>query len=108
MVYRDSGQTQTFGNRLGATGRPNAWVRLKRVGSVYYAYSSINGTEWEYIGSHNFGSAMSGAVQFGLAVIAHDSSNAGNAAVVNFSSLGSTGSAGILLYGTSSANEWKI
>ncbi len=55
---------------------PDCWLRLQRIGDVFYAASSPDGATWRYIGALNSswtpGGRFNGEVLVGLAVTAHD------------------------------------
>ncbi|HEV7952065.1 MAG TPA: PQQ-dependent sugar dehydrogenase [Candidatus Saccharimonadales bacterium] len=59
-------------NGSAAYAFPNAWLKLKRVGDVFTAYTSSNGTTWTTVGQTTL--AMPAAVTGGLAVNAHTGS----------------------------------
>jgi chitodextrinase len=54
----------------GTTPVPN-WVKLKRLGNVFSAFESNNGTTWTQVGSSQT-ITMAANVYIGLAVLAHD------------------------------------
>jgi hypothetical protein len=55
---------------------PDCWLRLQRIGDVFYAASSPDGVTWRYIGALNSswtpGGPFNGEVLVGLAVTAHN------------------------------------
>jgi glucose/arabinose dehydrogenase/regulation of enolase protein 1 (concanavalin A-like superfamily) len=55
----------------GAYTSPNAWVKLKRVGSTFSAYKSADGVAWTQIGSTKT-ITMSTSATVGLFVSSHD------------------------------------
>lgn len=47
--YRRSTQGSGYdnwGNEVSGVPLPNAWLRLQRVGNTFYAFSSLDGTDW--------------------------------------------------------------
>lgn len=59
---------------------PNAWVRIKRTGSVLTAYSSTNGVNWVALGAYdsstNANGALPAGVYVGICTTAHNNDSA--------------------------------
>lgn len=57
---------------------PNVWLRMQRVGSVFYCYYSTNGVDWVLHNQKDTGTAAAGAfgtkVLMGLALTSHNTS----------------------------------
>ena len=68
-------------NTAGGAGAPPGWVRLKRVGDLLTAYSSVDGTNWTVMGSDSF--PMGDAVYVGIAVTSHNVAAATTAVLTN-------------------------
>jgi regulation of enolase protein 1 (concanavalin A-like superfamily) len=66
-------------NPQPAVRLPNAWLRLKRAGDVFTAYTSKNGTDWTSFAVKTL--ALPSTVYFGMAVTSH---NAGALATAKF------------------------
>ena len=67
--------------RSSETGNPpNLWVRLKRVGSSFTAYSSVDGQNWTWVGSKQI--SMAANIHVGLVVAS------GSATTLNTATLG--------------------
>ena len=58
-----------------AASYPNSWLRLQRIGSVFYEYTSTNGINWRLIYSNDTQGELEGAmpdsILVGLAVTSH-------------------------------------
>ncbi len=65
-----------------APAYPNAWVRLKRAGQVFTAYSSTNGADWTLMATQNpqtvgDSNALPAVVYVGICVTAHNNDTPG-------------------------------
>ncbi|MGA3220767.1 MAG: PKD domain-containing protein, partial [Acidimicrobiales bacterium] len=60
---------------------PNAWLELTRVGNVFTAYASANGTAWTEVGSVTITMATDATV--GLFVCSHNWDTLGTATFAN-------------------------
>jgi len=67
----------------GASGTPPQWVRLSRVGNVFTAWYSSNGSTWSQLGSTQT-IAMATTAQAGLAVTSHDNTKSTAASFSSF------------------------
>lgn len=61
---------------------PDTWLRLRRTGSVFDAFASLNGTSWEYLGSSAI--AMPSVVQVGFALTGASASSTATAQFRDF------------------------
>jgi len=62
-------------NGVPPVAYPNAWVRLQRVGNVFYGYQSSNDVDWVLIGSRDTaatGFPFPESMVFGLCTVSHD------------------------------------
>ena len=69
---------------------PNAWLRLQRIGSVFYGYWSSNAVDWNLYASRDtaaFGGAYPDTILVGLAVVSHNQPSLTNNAVAEFRDL---------------------
>lgn len=62
---------------------PNAWVRMKRAGSVFTCFTGTNGMDWTVFTARdtatNAGGAMPATMEVGLAVTSHNNASDGTA-----------------------------
>lgn len=63
-------------------GFPNTWIRLKRAGNIWTAYSSSDGRDWRLYATKTL--VLPATVYFGLAVTAHTGSGAKATASFDF------------------------
>ncbi|HEX9786337.1 MAG TPA: endo-1,3-alpha-glucanase family glycosylhydrolase [Opitutaceae bacterium] len=76
----DAGPSASSGGTAEAAPR---WLRLKRAGNTFTAYSSDNGTSWTQV--HSVTLALAQTLQGGLAVTSHNSGSLTTATLTNFS-----------------------
>jgi regulation of enolase protein 1 (concanavalin A-like superfamily) len=69
-------------NSVGSIAYPNAWVRLTRVGDVFTAYSSADGTNWTQMGTLTL--SLPSTIYLGLAADSHSTSQTLTAQFRNF------------------------
>jgi regulation of enolase protein 1 (concanavalin A-like superfamily) len=67
----------------GGSGSPPGWVRLKRSGTLFTAYTSTDGHTWNVVGSDDI--AMGDAAYVGIAVTSHNANATTSASVDNLS-----------------------
>jgi fibronectin type 3 domain-containing protein len=84
--YRFKDRTTTAGTEAVAAGSatsfPNAWVRLQRVGNVFNAYTSTNGTTWTLMSTVTI--ALPTTLDLGLAVASNVSTTTTTAVLQNY------------------------
>ncbi len=80
VQYRDTaGGTAVHPANVNGVAAP-AYVAVARVGTTYSGYTSTDGTNWTLIpGSSHTSSGLSGSVQMGLAVTAHNNATVSTA-----------------------------
>ena len=69
MTTRSATGASTTGNGSVATSIPNAWLRLRRVGSTFQSYYSTNGNTWTLLAQSTV--TMSADVYIGIALTSH-------------------------------------
>jgi hypothetical protein len=67
----------------GGSGSAPGWVRLKRSGTLFTAYTSTDGQTWQVVGSDNI--PMADAAYVGIAVTSHNTTATTRAGVDNLS-----------------------
>lgn len=73
FVHRDSTGAGTSIDTTGTVTFPNAWVRLKRAGSLFVAYYSTNGDDWTDFGRVSLPAMPSTDALFGMAAASNNS-----------------------------------
>jgi regulation of enolase protein 1 (concanavalin A-like superfamily) len=80
--YRTVANTVGTFNSIGSISYPNAWVRLTRVGDVFTAYSSTDGTNWAQTGTLTL--SLPSTIDLGLAADSHSTTQTLTAQFRNF------------------------
>jgi hypothetical protein len=73
---------------------PNTWLRLKRAGSVFSGYGSVDGRNWAQLGTVT--ATMANTLYFGFAVSSHSASQTATAAFRDFTNVVNPGIAAAL------------
>ena len=67
-----NGSTSTFASNVYLSSNAPVWVRLERAGNTFYAYYSLDGTNWTQHGSYTF-SSFPQTVLVGMGTASYDS-----------------------------------
>ena len=83
LFQRRAAAGDTTASSSAGTGTAPVWLRIKRTGSLFTAYRSIDGTTWTTIGSDSI--PMADPIYVGIAATSHSTTLASDVVADNFS-----------------------
>ncbi|MGH9286262.1 MAG: hypothetical protein ACRD0M_11415, partial [Acidimicrobiales bacterium] len=85
------GGSDNFEAGIGAAGEHPPWLRLQRLGTIFRAFGSQNGSTWTQIAEMNWGAGAPATVLLGLVLTSHADCATSS---INFDNVSITGTTG--------------